>query len=169
MSSRSSVLVRLRRARAGAARYVAALLAVAYLAAGVAPCVAAASLPAADDVAQEHAHHAHEQGASAAGSHHGHEAGVPSQHDGNGESCPHCLWDGGAARGHGDHSTCTALEDLTNVAPQAKAAPPALAPPLGLAAFTLPPPLAPPLAHPPWRSAQLSSVPLNVRHCVFLI
>jgi hypothetical protein len=169
MSSRSSVLVRLRRSRAGAARYVAALFAVAYLAAGVAPCVAAASLPAADGAAQGHAHHAHEHADSAAGSHHGHEDGVPSQHDGNGENCPHCPLDGGAARGHGDHSTCAALEDLTNVAPQAKVAPPALAPPLSPAAFTLPPPLASPPANPPWRSARLSSVPLNVRHCVFLI
>jgi hypothetical protein len=170
MSSRSSVLARLRRARAGAARYVAALFAVAYLASGVAPCVAAASSPPAVGGAQEHVHHAHhEHGDSAAGPHHGHDAGVPSRHDSNGDSCPHCPLGGGPARGHDDHSTCAALDDLTNVASQAKAAPPALAPSLGPAAFTLPPPLASPLAPPPWRSASPSSVPLNIRHCVFLI
>jgi hypothetical protein len=179
MSGRSSVLARLRRARAGAGRYVAAVFAVAYLAAGIAPCAAAASATAAPGGAPEHARHAqheqhaphaHEHGAGSADSHHGHEpAAMPSHHEDGIESCPHCPLDGGAAPGQDDHSSCAALEDLTNAAPQAKSASAALAPLLGPAAFTLPPPLASPVAAPPWHRAQRSSVPLNVRHCVFLI
>jgi hypothetical protein len=172
-SGRSNVLARLRRWRAGAARYAVAWFAVAYLSAGVAPCAAAASAAEAAGGAAAHAQHsqhAHEHGTGSAGAQHGHDAAeMPSHHDGGADSCPHCPLDGGAAPGHDDHSSCAALEDLTNAAPQAKSAPPALAPPLAAAAFTLPPPLASPLVTPPWRSAQRSSVPLNVRHCVFLI
>jgi hypothetical protein len=170
-SSRSNVLARLRRWRTGAARYVVAWFAAAYLAAGVAPCAAAAAAGgAAEHAHAQHVQHSHEHGTGSAGAHHGHDAAaMPPHGDGGADSCPHCSFAAGTTGAHADHSSCAALEDLTNAAPQAKSAPPALAPPLGAAAFTLPPPLASPLARPPWRSTPRSSIPLNVRHCVFLI
>jgi hypothetical protein len=103
-------------------------------------------------------------------------AAAPSGHDdasddGRGAHCPHCLGDGGVAGTHDDdHASCSALEDLTDVAvSQAKAAPPALGPLLGPAAFTLPPPLASPVAPVPSCAVRAPLVAINIRHCVFLI
>jgi hypothetical protein len=163
----------LRRWKSGAARYVVASFALAYVSAGVAPCAAAegeADAGAAgvrEHTAAQvgHAHHghgAHDVAAGADG------AGAPTDDDA--KPCPHCL--AGAAMAHADeHSSCFALEDLTNVAAShAKDAPQPLAPSFGPAPFTLPPPLASPAAAPPLHAASaVPSVPLNVRHCVYLI
>jgi hypothetical protein len=90
-----------------------------------------------------------------------------------GSHCPHCPAALGGAAGvahANDHASCAALEGLADVAAaHVKDAPPPLAPLLTPAAFALPPPLASPLAAPHSRPAQGPSVPLNVRHCVFLI
>jgi len=87
--------------------------------------------------------------------------------------CPHCPGALGGAAGiaHGnDHASCAQVEDLANVAAaQVKDSSPPLAIPLVPAAFTLPPPLASPRATPQPRAARVPAVPLNVRHCVFLI
>lgn len=199
MSHRANILGRLRRWNTRAARPVAALFAVAYLSAGAAPCAAAPTRASgAADVAAVHDHHAaaahdatsaheghaadHQQGAAAPYSQHGHEghgavpavahdtAPPPAEH---GSHCPHCpaALGGAAAIAHGnDHASCAALEDLTNVAAaHVKDAPPPLAMPLVPAPFTLPPPLASPVGAPPSRAPRMPSVPLNVRHCVFLI
>ncbi|RPI59135.1 MAG: hypothetical protein EHM50_09695 [Lysobacterales bacterium] len=189
MNQRANILARLRRWKSGASHYVVWLFAVAYVSAGVAPCAAAAGRATGDvDAAVgEHAESAHAGHAErthrdpVAAPHHGHEAQgapasddtAPAPSDGGGEHCPHCPpgFERGAAIAHDDdHSSCSTLEDLTNVAAShAKDAPQPLVPFVGLAAFTLPPPLASPLAPPPFRAARTPSVPLNIRHCVFLI
>ena len=182
MNRRANILGRLRRWKTGAARYVVGLVAVAYLAAGVAPCAMAASR-AADDidtVVRDHAV-AHEGLAvnephAAAHLQVGHEAhggnGAPHDsapapaNDGDGH-CPHCF--SGTTVSHAaDRSSCVAFEDLANAASHAKDAPQPLAPSFAVAAFMLPPPLAPPRP-PPLRAAGIPPVSLNVRHCVFLI
>jgi hypothetical protein len=131
----------------------------------------------------EHAGHAqHERRDHAPHSQHG-QHGEHGQHDGSaahesapaagessGEFCPHCSH--GTPILHDDaHSSCFAFEDLTNVAAShAKdAAQQLLAPLLAPAAFTLPPPLPSPSAPSLERAAMVPPVPLNVRHCVFLI
>jgi hypothetical protein len=186
MNERANILAPFRRWNAGAARYVVASFAIAYLSAGMAPCAAAASgaaqAPGAavrePGAVTHEAHGTHEQHVPAAHSHAGHEShdGTPSAHDGGasqqGTHCPHCpAAAGGVGIAHGDdHSSCAVLEDLADVAAsQAKAAPPPIAPLPGPAAFTLPPPLASPRAPPPSRAVALPPVPLNIRHCVFLI
>jgi hypothetical protein len=178
MNRRTNILGRLRRWKAGAARYVVASFAAAYLSAGVAPCAAAASQPVDDGsavaIGQQHSDGAHSQ--------HGHEGHgrMPATHqtapalaEHGSEHCPHCppALEGAAAIAHGnDHSSCAALADLTNVAAShAKDAPQPLMPLFAPAAFTLPPPLASPLAASPSRAVRIPTVPLNVRHCVFLI
>ena len=177
MNHRANILGRLRRWNAGAARYVVASFAVAYLSAGVAPCAAAASQPTDDGnataIGQEHADVGHSQ--------HGHQGHgrtpatpetetAPAVH--GSDHCPHCpsAPEAAAVIAHGnDHSSCATLADLTNVAAShAKDAPQPPMPLFASAAFTLPPPLASPLAAPPSR-ARGPTVPINVRHCVFLI
>jgi hypothetical protein len=137
---------------------------------------------------RQHAHHdagghvQHAQHDAGGHSQHGHaDGGMPAVHDTSpapaehgGDHCPHCpaALDGAAAIAHGsDHTSCGALEDLANAAAShAKDAPQPSAPPIGFAPFTLPPPLASPLAALPLPAAmRASSIPLNVRHCVFLI
>lgn len=164
MNRRANILARLRRWKTGAGRYVVASFVAAYLSAGAAPCAAAAATQATADAAGA----AHELGANAHEHHTVHDDGADDAPRGH---CPHCLTDAGALPMQAaDHSSCLALEELTNVAaPQAKDAPPSLAPPLGPAAFTLPPPLASPAAPPSLRAAAIPHVALNVRHCVFLI
>ncbi len=179
MNRRTNILERLRRWKAGAARYVVASFAAAYLSAGVAPCAAAASKPidngdAAVAIGQEHAGAAH--------SLHGHEGHVsmpatpapePAPAGHGSDHCPHCpsALEGAAEIGHGsDHSSCAALEELTNVAAShANDAPQQLTTLFAPAAFTLPPPLASPLPAPPSHAVRIPAVPLNIRHCVFLI
>jgi hypothetical protein len=184
MNGRTSIIGRLRRWNAGAARYVVGAVAVAYLSTGVAPC-AMASHAANDTRAAEsqhvdvsHAGHAQHDGRDVAEhSRHGHDAhrgfaaaheDAPAPVDQRGEHCPHCP--AGTAIAHdSDGLACATLEDLTNVAAShLKDVAQPLAPLLGSAAFTLPPPLASPRA-PPSRAAAVPPVPLNVRHCVFLI
>jgi hypothetical protein len=186
MNDRANILALFRRWNAGAARYVLGSIAVAYVAAGVAPCAAAASraaeAPAAvvrEDAAAAHAgHSAPDQRAPVAHSHDGHDShgGMPPARDDgagqNGKHCPHCpAAAGGAAIAHGgDHSSCAVLEDLTDVAASKGKEAPQPVPPLPVpTAFTLPPPFASPLAPPPLRAAPIPPVPLNIRHCVFLI
>ena len=176
MKHRANILGRLRRWKAGAARYVVASFAAAYLSAAVAPCAAAAS-PRTDDAKAITLGHEH---ADAARSQHGHEGHggmqathetAPSEHGSH--HCPHCpsALEGATAVAHGnDHSSCAALADLTNVAAShAKDAPQPLVPLYTPAAFTLPPPLASPPTAPPSRAVRIPPVRLNVRHCVFLI
>lgn len=177
MNRRTNILGRLRRWKGGAARYVVASFAAAYLSAGVAPCAAAASEPMdnGDAVAMGHEH-------AAAHSQHAHQghgsmpanpetAPAPDEH--GSDHCPHCpsALEGAAAIVHGnDHSSCAALADLTNVAAShAKDASQPLTPLFAAAAFTLPPPLASPPPRAPSRAVRIPTVPLNVRHCVFLI
>jgi hypothetical protein len=184
MKDRRNILGSLRRWRAGAARHVVGAFVVAYLAAGIAPCVAAAGRAPVDAAAAVrnaevvlhegsgshggfdlHAHPGHETDAAALSGH------DQASDDGRSAHCPHCLGDAGAVRAHDDdHASCSALEDLTDVAvSQTKAAPPALAPLLGPAAVTLPPPLASPVAPVPSRAVRAPLVAINIRHCVFLI
>jgi hypothetical protein len=175
MNDRANILARLRRWKGGAARYVVASFAAAYLGAGVAPCAMAA--PRATDetsiVAYEN-HAAQEPRHSAAHEQHGHEAhaaDAAADHDGpapvdhSKENCPHC-----PSSAHGDHAACGALEDLTNVAAShVKDAAKPLVPLLMAAPLMLPPALVSPWPPPPLRAVRGASVPLNVRHCVFLI
>jgi hypothetical protein len=190
MSRRENILARLRRWKSGGACHVVGLVAAAYLSAGLAPCAAAPSqaLDGTAAVAREQAavahqgHAQHESRDAGAHSQHGHADGgmpaaqgtSPASPEHGGDHCPHCLAapDGAAAISHGsDHSSCAALDDLTSAAAShAKDAQQPSAPALASAPFTLPPPLASPLAAPPLRaSTRVPSVPLNVRHCVFLI
>jgi hypothetical protein len=182
MNDRANILARLRRWKSGAARYVVASFAVAYLSVGVAPCAMAATR-ATDDVSTSaresagvaHEHHvAHEPRHPVAHSQHGHEdhdvaaATHDNAHaaaDHGDERCLHC-----PPGTQGDHAACVALEDLTHAAAaHAKDAPQPLAPLLAPAAFMPPPPLASPWPSPPSYAVRVASVPLNVRHCVFLI
>jgi hypothetical protein len=175
MNERANILARLRRRKNGAARYVVASFAAAYLWAGVAPCAMAATR-ATDEpsiVAYED-HAAHEPRHSAAHEQHGHEAhaaDAATDHDGRApadhakENCTHC-----PPGAHGDHAACVALEDLTNVAAShVKDPAKPLAPLLAVAPLMLSPPLVSPWPPPPLRVVRGASVPLNVRHCVFLI
>jgi hypothetical protein len=190
MSRRASILGRLRRLKNGAARYVVAALALAYLSAGIAPCAIAAAQPVGDPLETvraggehlESAHAHHDERGGSGLDHHGdhgshdsrdgqgtpvHGDHAPSAQDHGDHECPHCPA-GAASAQSADHSSCFALEDLTNVAAShAKDVPQPLAPTLACAAVTLPPPLASP--PPPLRAAAIPLVPLNVRHCVFLI
>jgi len=169
MNPGSSTLARLRRWKAGAGRYVVGAAAVAYLSAGLAPCAMAAQDA---EAAHEHAAVAHEShGHHGAGAEHHDHAPLPA--DERGHSCPHC-----PASTNGDGAiacddaqvSCLAFEDLTSAAAShAKDSLQPLVPLFGGAAFTLPPPLASPRAPPPLRAAAVPVVPLNVRHCVFLI
>jgi hypothetical protein len=69
-----------------------------------------------------------------------------------------------------EHASCIARDDVrTATASHAKDAPQPLATPFGPTPFTLPPPLASPAARPPLPAVHSSPVPLNIRHCVFLI
>jgi hypothetical protein len=175
MNDRANILARLRRWKSGAARYVVASVAVAYLAAGVAPCAMAANpTPDEPSSAAPEDHRAHAPHHPVAHAQHGdgaHGAGAatqdsaPAPADLGNERCPHC-----PLGARGDHATCVALEDLTDAAAShAKDAPQPLAPLLASAAFTLPPPLASPWPPPLLRAVRGASVPLNVRNCVFLI
>jgi hypothetical protein len=173
MNDRANILARLRRSKSGAARYVVAAFAVAYFSAGVAPCAMATPRATHDgSAAARQGHAAHEPLHSAAHAHHGHEAHGADAHDGSPEPiqhgnahCPHC-----PPAAHGDETACVVLEDLKSVAAShAKDAPKPLAPLLAAVAITLPPPHASPWRPPPLRAVQATSVPLNVRHCVFLI
>jgi len=165
MNGRANILVRLRRWKRGAARYVIGSFAVAYLSAGVAPCAMAATRATHDMHAASpehtgvaHEHHVHGVGVAA------HES-VPAPADHGNTHCPHC-----PPSTHGDHAACVALDDLTNVAAShAKDAPQSIAPLLVPAALTLPPAHASPWPPPPSRVARVPCVPLNVQHCVFLI
>jgi hypothetical protein len=172
MNRRANILRRLRRFKTGGARYVVASFALAYVSVGIVPC-AAAEVEVDSDAAAVREHTAAQVGHA----HHGHEAhnvaaaanGAGAPTDDGARHCPHCL--AGAAMAHAvEHSSCFALEDLTNVAAShAKDVPQPLAPSFGPAPFTLPPPLASPAASPPSHAAAVPSVPLNVRHCVYLI
>jgi hypothetical protein len=182
MNGRANILSRIRRWKSGAGRYVVGTFAVAYLSAGAAPCIAAGrDVHELNAVAHEHvdaareSHASREQRNSSAHSHHGHEphGGAAQTHDGSpaptdsGRRCPHCP--AGTAIDD-DHASCVALEDLTNVgASHAKDASQSLMPLFAPAAFTVPPALASPRAPPPLRAVGVPPVPLNVRHCVFLI
>lgn len=176
MRDRANILGRLRRWKGGAARYVVGSFAIAYLSAGIAPCAMAATRATDDSSAaalvahEDHAAHerdaAHAQHGNAT---HGdgvatHDGAPAPAHDRSGH-CPHCPPGAG-----GDHAVCAALEDLTNAAAShAKDAPQSAAPPLAPAAFTLPPTFTSPWPPPPLRVVRGTSVPLNVRHCVFVI
>ena len=183
MNRRTNILARLRRWKTGAGRYVVGSFAVAYLTAGVAPC-AMASRPTkdVDTVVREHVDVAHDrhvlherQGVVHSQLDHEAHGGTTAAHetapapaDNRSEHCPHCF--SGTVIAHGDdRSSCFALEDLTNAAAShAKDAPQPFAPSFGPAAYTLPPPLAA-ARPPPLRAVGVPPVPLNVRHCVFLI
>ena len=184
MKRRTNILARLRRWKTGAARYVVGSFAVAYLAAGVAPCAMAANraTESVDAAAREHVGAAHEDHAvheprADAHAQRGHEThggtavaheSAPAPADDRSEHCPHCFSAAEVAHGD-DRSSCLAFDDLTNsAASHAKDAPQPLAPSFAAAAFTLPPPLASPRPA-PLRAAGIPPVPLNVRHCVFLI
>ena len=186
MNGRGKILERLRRWARGSGRSVLGLAAVAYVAAGIAPCVAAASSAtdavnvAREQTARVHAHSAvHERGSAAAGvpsSHHDHGGGLDAgaaSSDSGGRHCPHCPVGGGAVGiVHDDgHSSCAALEDVAQgAAPQAKETLQTAALLLGPVTFAWPPPLASPLTTPrPSHSMRSASVPLNVWHCVYLI
>ena len=175
MSDRANIFARLRRWKRGAARYVVASFAIAYLAAGVAPCAMAATRAAdSQSIVVHEDHPAHQPHHPVAHAQHGHEDhgadvathdSAPAPADHGSEDCPHC-----PPGTHGDHGSCVALEDLKNVAAShAKDALQPLAPLLAPAAFMLPPPLAWPWPPPPSSAVRVASVPLNVRHCVFLI
>jgi hypothetical protein len=187
MKTGTNILGRLRRWKTGGGRHVLGLLTVAYLSAGVAPCLAMAHPVAPKPAAvarvqagsghEGHAAHEHrdpdalfhdDRAAHATPAAHEH-ATAPA--DDRGKHCPHCFADadGGAAIPHDDdHAACSALEGSTDVAAsQAKDAPQPAAPVLGPAPFTLPPPLASPAA--PSRAVRSLPVTLNIRHCVFLI
>ena len=183
MNRRANILSRMRRWKSGAGRYVVGAFAVAYLSAGAAPCAAAGrEMHEVHSAVHEHVnvadqnHAAHEQRDPGAHSHHGHEApggavvthdSSPAPTDSGSRHCPHCP--AGTAIDD-DHSSCLALEDLTNVgASQAKDTLQLLMPLFAPAVFTLPPVLASPRAPPPLRAVGVPPVPLNVRHCVFLI
>jgi len=178
MSRRTNILARLRRWKTGAARYVVGAVVAAYLSAGVAPCAMADTHAANADVHErasvaqeghaqlgrhEHAEHEARHGGGAAHDH------APA--DDRGEHCPRCPHGAhGSAIAHdGAVLSCFAVDDLTNVASKAKDASQPAAPLLGPAAFTLPPPLASPRVPPPLLAPAGTLVPLNVRHCVFLI
>lgn len=182
MNGRAKILAQFRRWRFGAGRFVVGAFAAAYLSAGVAPCIAAASRPAAGAAhtvrdLRGGSHEGHEHGGAVATAHHVHQTAAdapPARNHGDGSRgghCPHCPGDAGGAPKHDDHSSCSMLDDLSNVAAsQPKQVQEALAPLAGPPAFTLPPPLAPPNAAPPLRAERVPPlVPLNVRHCVFLI
>ncbi|HEY3518446.1 MAG TPA: hypothetical protein VGL98_15460 [Gammaproteobacteria bacterium] len=183
MNRRANILSRMRRWKSGAGRYVVGAVAVAYLSAGAAPCAAAGrETHEVNAAVHEHvivadqSHAAHEQRDPGAHSHHGHQAhggavvthqGSPAPTDSGSRHCPHCP---PGAPIDDDHSSCFALEDLTNVgAAHAKDTSQPLVPLFVPAPFTLPRPLASPRAPPPLLGAGGSPVPLNVRHCVFLI
>ena len=180
MSRRANILARLRSWQTRAARYVVAAFALAYLAVGVAPCATAATPSTGETPAALQADGHREQAAHGAHAtdhaHVGHAVhGASLQHgDGSralehdGQQCPHCP--AGAAMDKADsHSSCFALDSLTDAAAsQAKDVPQPLSPSFAPAAFTLPPPLPSP-APPLLRAAELARIPLNVRHCVFLI
>jgi hypothetical protein len=188
MSRRRNILARLRRFKSRGAAHVITTFAVAYLLAGVAPCAAASSgafagtaIIAEQAEVSQHRHAQHESHDVGAHAQHGHGDGglaaphVPAPSEHGGDHCPHCpaAVEGASAAGHGgDHRSCAALEDLTNAAAShAKDAPQPSAVLIVAAPFTQPPPLASPLlAQPPVIAAiRASNVPLNVRHCVFLI
>lgn len=173
MKDRANILARLRRWKSGAARYVVAAFAVAYLSAGVAPCAMAARATEELGIVGQEDHAAHEPRQPVAHAQHGHEthgAGAAAHEsvtalDLANEHCSHC-----PPGAQGDHTTCVALQDLTNVASShAKDAPQPLSLLLVPAAFMPLPPFAPPWSPPPLRDVRVASVPLNVRHCVFLI
>ena len=191
----NGLFARIRRSRDRGARYVAAVVSMAYLATGLAPCLAAASAAASEagvhldghspQAQLRHAAHADEQGhqtreaASAQHHGHGHHAAAPMAHVVDEPvpqrtHCPHCL-DGlpsGAALAHdGAPATCSVAAAITDVAAMKTGdTPPAQAVPiLAPARFALPPPLGPPLARPAHLVERAPSVALNVRHCVFLI
>jgi hypothetical protein len=165
MSDRANVLVRLRRWKCGAARYVIGSFAVAYLSVGVAPCALATTQATHDmhatspeRVGVVHEHHAHGVGVAT------HES-LPAPADHGRAHCPHC-----PPGAHGDDAACFALEGLTNVASShAKDTPQPVAPALVAAVLTLPPLPAAPWPPPPLCVARVTSVPLNVWHCIFLI
>jgi hypothetical protein len=187
MKHRANILARLRRSKAGRARPIVGLFAVAYLSAGLAPCAAASQATGEADLAvREHAaadeshagHQSRDDAAHSSRVHAGHGA-IPATHntappaERGGDLCPHCppALEAAAGIAHGtDHSSCAALEGLTNVAAaHAKDFPAPAVPLLASAPFTLPPPLASPVAAPLHAVRFPPSVPLNVRHCVFLI
>src|SRR5688572_28120497 len=100
MNDRANILARLRRWNGGAARYVVASFAVAYLSAGVVPCAmgAAQSTDESRIVAHED-HAAHEPRHPDAHARHGHDAhgagatagdSAPAPADHGNERCPHC-------------------------------------------------------------------------------
>jgi hypothetical protein len=128
-----------------------------------------------DHVAEMHDHAAQQSSAAEPAHHHDHGGGLEAAaDDASSRHCQHCPVNAndGAGVPHDDgHSACAALEEVTNGAvPQAKDTLQTAAPLLSPAAFTLPPPLASPLGAPaPARTRLSASVPLNVRHCVYLI
>ena len=165
MNDRASILVRLRRWKRGAARYVIGSFAGCYLSAGVAPCAMATTRATHDTHAAspEHAGVAHE--------HHAHGVGVathesvPAPADLDRAHCPHC-----PPGTNGHDAGCFALEGLTNVAAShAKDASQSVTQALVAAVFAPLPLPAAPWPPPPLRVARVTSVPLNVRHCIFLI
>jgi hypothetical protein len=93
--------------------------------------------------------------------------------DGRGAHCPHCPigGEGGAGGAHdNEHASCLTLEDLTSGLPShAKEAPQALVPLDGPPELILRPPLAAAPALPASCAPRIPRVPLNVRHCVYLI
>src|SRR5688572_33066996 len=122
MNRRANILGRLRRWKAGGARYVIGLVAVTYLAAGVAPCAMAASRAAGDvdTVVREHAvahegravHETHgaahlHDGHAAPGSNAAPHGSAPAPAD-RGGHCPHCFSGTDAAHAS-DRSSCVAL------------------------------------------------------------
>ena len=176
MNRRVSLIGRLRRIKSGAARCVVTSFAVAYLSAGVAPCAMAATRAVDEPSARQHAHIAHDHAGrqpadSIAHSQHGHDVvaatfdgGAAPADEGNGH-CPHC-----PPGAQDDHAACVALEELTNVAASSvKDVPQPHAPTLVAAVLMLPPLTVGPWPPPPLRAARVASVPLNVRHCIFLI
>ena len=177
----------LRRRRSGLGRFVLAFFAVATVTMTGAPCFAMAAgahvAPAVHDdgmhtgmtmVAHDHSHFAHEHSASSP-----HGSADPSLPHGSADpahQCPHCPlaapMSGYTATASGSHAACAGLAGASDQAQAGVtvlpfkhiAAAPLFEPP---ASTVLRPPgvvrafLPPALARP--------SVPLNVRHCVFLI
>jgi hypothetical protein len=160
MSGRTSILGILRRRRAGLGRFVLAWFALAAASAGAAPCFAmtASSAPAA-----QHDHHAHDHSAPQA------QPESPAQPS----PCTHCPLAATMA-GHtstASHAFCSAADDASD---GGKPSVPTTAlklvlsvPIVELLPFDPGPSLARDRQRP--RDADVTSIALNLRHCVFLI
>jgi hypothetical protein len=176
MNGRTNILAKLRRQRGRFGRFVLAVFAMGSFTLAGAPCFAMAAPPPTARVDQS-AHAAHgDSGMHAHGHARAHADGISGTHEQSEHQfpkhCPHCPVTAAMSH-HGPssaHAFCSALDDVSD---QSLSSLPTFAKHVVLvAAFETLPPL---VFHPPPRqltrelARARSPVPLNLRHCVFLI